>query len=110
VDYLAENTYLIRHAIDGVIEYVEGLERGDYVDHRNRYGRTALMEAALCGHSDFVEELIEVGAEKDLEDNEGCTALDLAENCGRNKQERLRRSHPGYSRESFWKDCKRANI
>jgi hypothetical protein len=64
--YLPENTYLIRHAIDGVIEYLEGLERGDYVNHRNRYGCIALMEAALWGHSDFLEELIKLGTKKDL--------------------------------------------
>ncbi|KAI5790565.1 hypothetical protein FPQ18DRAFT_306493 [Pyronema domesticum] len=100
VDCLAENTHLILHAIEGIIENLKELEEILMydVDHRNRYGPAALMEAALLGHWDFVEELI--NANKDLEDNEGCTALELAENCGRNKKERLRRRHPNYAPES----------
>lgn len=110
MDCLAENTHLILHAIEGIIENLKELEEILMydVDHRNRYGPAALMEAALLGHWDFVEELI--NANKDLEDNEGCTALELAENCGRNKKERLRRRHPNYAPESLWKDCEKKRI
>lgn len=53
------------------------------VDARERlYGRTALMIAAVAGHSDVVALLIEAGADLNVTDLEGSTALTLARSYG----------------------------
>ena len=53
------------------------------VNARERwYGRTALMVAADEGHAEVVRLLIEVGADLNLLDDEGSSALSLARNYG----------------------------
>jgi ankyrin repeat protein len=53
------------------------------VNARERwYGRTALMIAALEGHADIVDLLLEAGADASLVDAEGSTALSLARSSG----------------------------
>jgi len=53
------------------------------VNARERlYGRTALMIAAAAGHGEVVDLLIEAGADVNLADLEGSTALSLARNSG----------------------------
>jgi len=53
------------------------------VNARERwYGRTALMVAAAEGHADVVDLLIEAGADLNLVDAEGSTALSLARSFG----------------------------
>lgn len=59
--------------------------RTNYADVNVRerwYGRTALMIAALEGHSDVVRLLIEAGSNLDVVDEEGASALSLARNYG----------------------------
>lgn len=42
------------------------------------YGMTPLMKAAGLGRKYYVEELLRLGANRDLKDKEGKTALDYA--------------------------------
>jgi ankyrin repeat protein len=42
-------------------------------------GNTALQFAAMSGHTEIVELLLENGADKSLKDNRGMTALQQAE-------------------------------
>lgn len=50
----------------------------DQLHMRNDWGRTPLLQAALLGFDDIVEELVEFGAELDSVDEDGNTALILA--------------------------------
>ncbi|KIW90341.1 uncharacterized protein Z519_08985 [Cladophialophora bantiana CBS 173.52] len=54
-------------------------------------GRSPLMEAALWGRYENVKHLLDFGADKNLEDGEGFTAMQLAEPSTRNGGERYRR-------------------
>lgn len=61
---------------DGVIVQIH---RGASVDKtRSRDGRTPLMIAASLGNFQTVKVLLEAGAQRDLRDNSGKTALDYA--------------------------------
>ncbi len=51
-------------------------------DRTDNQGRTALHWAALLGHEGVVKTLLEQGAQKDLKDEEGNTALQLAQSNG----------------------------
>lgn len=51
-------------------------------DVQNRYGRTALMEAAHRGLNDTVVSLLEAGAKSGFTDNSGYTAMALAQQFG----------------------------
>lgn len=73
----------------GHVDYVRALlrETDIDVDHINRLGWTALLEAVILGdggrpHQEIVELLITAGATPDLPDGDGVTALEHAERRG----------------------------
>jgi uncharacterized protein len=74
-------TGLIRAADRGHVAIVERLlETGIDVDHVNRLGWTALLEAIILGggdrrHTEVVRLLVDAGADLDLADAEGVTPL-----------------------------------
>ncbi len=59
---------IVRTLIDG----------GAAVNERSRFNRTPLMWAAESGQEDVVRFLLETGADKDLVDQDGKSAIDLA--------------------------------
>ncbi|MEU9254361.1 ankyrin repeat domain-containing protein [Streptomyces sp. NPDC048270] len=80
---------LIPAAERGHVDYVRALlrETDVDVDHVNRLGWTALLEAVILGdgghaHEEVVELLITAGATPHLPDGEGVTALEHAERRG----------------------------
>ncbi|MEU9233662.1 ankyrin repeat domain-containing protein [Streptomyces subrutilus] len=80
---------LIPAAERGHVDYVRALlrETDTYVDHVNRLGWTALLEAVILGdggraHQEVVELLITAGATPHLPDGDGVTALEHAERRG----------------------------
>ncbi|MZD06432.1 hypothetical protein GTW43_15190 [Streptomyces sp. SID5785] len=80
---------LIPAAERGHVEYVRALlrETDIDVDHVNRLGWTALLEAVILGdggraHQEIVELLITAGATPGLPDGDGVTALEHAERRG----------------------------
>ncbi|POX53154.1 hypothetical protein C3489_16375 [Streptomyces sp. Ru71] len=73
----------------GHVDYVRAVlaETGTDVDHVNRLGWTALLEAVILGdggrvHQEVVEVLLAAGADPSLPDGEGTTALAHAERRG----------------------------
>ncbi|KRE42605.1 ankyrin repeat domain-containing protein [Knoellia sp. Soil729] len=68
----------------GHVDYVRRVvQTGIDVDHVNDLGWTALLEAVILGdggphHQEIVEILLEAGADRDLADREGVTALEHA--------------------------------
>ncbi|MEV1020459.1 ankyrin repeat domain-containing protein [Streptomyces sp. NPDC050264] len=73
----------------GHVDYVRALlrETGIDVDHVNRLGWTALLEAVILGdggrpHQEIVELLLTAGATPGLPDGDGVTALEHAERRG----------------------------
>ncbi len=81
-------TGLIRAAHRGYAEIVQRLlEAGIEVDHVNRLGWTALLEAVILGdggdaHVETVRVLVEGGADAEIADREGVTPLVHAERSG----------------------------
>ncbi len=82
-------TSLIPAAERGHVDYVRALlrETDIDVDHVNRLGWTALLEAVILGdagraHQEIVELLLTAGATADLPDADGTTALEHAERRG----------------------------
>ncbi|CAL9281271.1 hypothetical protein SUDANB91_00411 [Streptomyces sp. SudanB91_2054] len=82
-------TSLIPAAERGHVDYVRALlrETDIDVDHVNRLGWTALLEAVILGdagraHQEIVELLLTAGATADLPDADGITALEHAERRG----------------------------
>nr|WP_206324289.1 ankyrin repeat domain-containing protein [Streptomyces sp. HNM0574] len=80
---------LIPAAERGHVDYVRALlrETDIDVDHVNRLGWTALLEAVILGdggraHQEIVELLVTAGATPGLPDGEGVTALEHAERLG----------------------------
>ncbi|MBD0844116.1 MULTISPECIES: ankyrin repeat domain-containing protein [unclassified Streptomyces] len=80
---------LIPAAERGHVDYVRAVlrETDIDVDHVNRLGWTALLEAVILGdggraHQEIVELLITAGATPDLPDGDGVTALEHAERRG----------------------------
>ncbi|MCT7354709.1 ankyrin repeat domain-containing protein, partial [Streptomyces sp. 15-116A] len=80
---------LIPAAERGHVDYVRAVlrETDIDVDHVNRLGWTALLEAVILGdggraHQEIVELLITAGATPDLPDGDGRTALEHAERRG----------------------------
>ena len=74
-------TGLIRAADRGHIEIIEELLETDiYIDHVNRLGWTALLEAIILGdggqrHTEVVRLLVQAGADVNLADSNGVTPL-----------------------------------
>ncbi len=81
-------TGLIRAAHRGYVEIVRRLlAAGIEIDHVNRLGWTALLEAIILGdggeaHTDVVRTLVEAGADVDLADRDGVTPLEHARRSG----------------------------
>ncbi|WP_199547793.1 ankyrin repeat domain-containing protein [Streptomyces sp. N35] len=80
---------LIPAAERGHVDYVRAVlrETESDVDHVNRLGWTALLEAVILGdggraHQEIVELLITAGASPSLADGDGMTALEHAERRG----------------------------
>ncbi|MFE7359009.1 ankyrin repeat domain-containing protein [Streptomyces sp. NPDC057543] len=80
---------LIPAAERGHVDYVRAVlrETDIDIDHVNRLGWTALLEAVILGdggraHEEIVELLITAGADPGLPDGEGVTALEHAERRG----------------------------
>lgn len=66
-------------ALHGVVPSVQlHVERKDPLDGRDQNGHTALMIAARRNHHEVCTLLLQAGADPDLQDNDGLTALDLA--------------------------------
>jgi ankyrin repeat protein len=83
----------------GHVEYVRAvLDRTDIdVDHINRLGWTALLEAVLLGdgglrHQGVVRELLAHGADRSIPDRDGVTALEHARRLGHTEIAALLRS------------------
>jgi ankyrin repeat protein len=80
-----DGTGLIRAADRGYTTIVARLLETDVdVDHVNRLGWTALLEAIILGggdaaHTEVVRQLVEAGADVDLADSQGVTPLAHAE-------------------------------
>jgi ankyrin repeat protein len=66
---------------DALLKTAASLQRID-PDRRDRFGRTALIYAALNGRSDLAEQLLRINASVGLKDNYGKTALDYARRSG----------------------------
>lgn len=81
-------TGLIRAADRGHVEIVEELLKTDMaIDHVNRLGWTALLEAIILGdggprHTQVVRLLVEAGADVDLADSNGTLPLEHARERG----------------------------
>lgn len=70
-------------ALHGVVSSIRlHIERKDHLNGRDLNGQTALMIAARKNHLQVCELLLQAGANPDLLDNQGFTALDLAEKAG----------------------------
>ena len=86
IDYKGQtnnSSYLIRATIIERWLFVEPLiERGIDVNLTNKWGATALMYAAFCGHAQSVQLLLEAGADPTIHSKNG-TAMDSAKR-GRN--------------------------
>ena len=83
-----DGTGLIRAAERGYVEIVRRLlETGIEIDHVNRLGWTALLEAIILGeggpeHTEVVRLLVDAGADVDLADANGVTPLEHARSQG----------------------------
>ena len=81
-------TGLIRAADRGHVEIIAELLKTDIkIDHINRLGWTALLEAIILGdggerHSEVVRLLVEAGADVNLADSRGTTPLAHAQQKG----------------------------
>ena len=76
----SKNTFLHYASRLGSVKNVELFTgKGIPINAVNIYGYTPLMEAAVRGHSEIVRVLIKNGARIDLKDNNGKTALQMAE-------------------------------
>lgn len=64
------------------------LDFGAEVNATNKNGRTALMEACLCGRLESVKILLSRGVDRSLRDNRNRRALDLPEPNRKNHKER----------------------
>lgn len=83
----------------GHVDYVRRVvTTGIDVDHVNRQGWTALLEAVVLGdggerHQEVVRTLLEAGADASIADRDGVTALEHAERAGYDDMARILREH-----------------
>ncbi|WP_240929404.1 ankyrin repeat domain-containing protein [Streptomyces coryli] len=97
-DYKLLNRYggtsLIPAGEHGHVEYIREVTTNPKIDvdidHVNNLGWTALLEAVILGdggerHQESVKLLLEGGADKNIEDKNGMTALDHAEDKGQDE-------------------------
>ena len=81
-------TGLIRAAERGHVEIIQELLKTDIpIDHVNRLGWTALLEAIILGeggerHTEVVRLMVEAGADVNLANSNGVTPLDHAQRRG----------------------------
>ncbi|MDI3405266.1 ankyrin repeat domain-containing protein [Streptomyces cavernicola] len=103
-DYGIVNRYggtsLIPAGEHGHVDYIREVTTNPDIDvdvnHINNLGWTALLEAVILGdggedHQESVKLLLEGGADRDIKDNNGQTALDHAEQKGQDEIARLLR-------------------
>lgn len=69
-----------------IIRFLQG--KRVKLEHVNAYGRTALMEVALWGRAETVKYLIDQKVDLEACDGNGMTAIDLAQDLQRNREER----------------------
>ena len=85
---MTKTTGLIRASDRGHVEIVRELLKTDIrVNHVNRIGWTALLEAVILGdggsrHTEIVRLLVDAGADINLPDRDGATPLTHAKNKG----------------------------
>ena len=83
----------------GHVEYVRRVvTTGIDLDHVNRLGWTALLEAVILGdggerHQEVVRILLDAGADASIADRDGVTALEHAERSGYSEMARILREH-----------------
>ncbi|KAF6824865.1 ankyrin repeat protein [Colletotrichum plurivorum] len=85
------------------------LEQEVDVDSRDQKQRTPLMEAVLWTQPDIVRELLKAGADPELKDEDGRSAVDLAAETDRNEEERYRRDNQ-YVENPYEAKAKRRTI
>lgn len=96
------------------------IKHGAEVNTADRYGRTALMEAALFGWVDNVKALLQHNADKYIRDGENRLAVDFAQDHYKNRRERFERAggellssskqRLGYIEDTFRRDIDRQEI
>lgn len=83
----------------GHVDYVRRVvSTGIDIDHVNRLGWTALLEAVVLGdggerHQEVVRILLDAGADASIADRDGVTALEHAERSGYEEMARILREH-----------------
>ena len=65
-----------------LMELQRGIKEGIDINYIDAFGWTALMCASVARHADIVEELLKHGANRNLMNNQGKTALQLANDIG----------------------------
>jgi ankyrin repeat protein len=94
-------TGLIRAADRGHVDIIRTLLTTDIpIDHVNRLGWTALLEAVILGdggprHTEVVRLLVDAGANADLADHQGVTPLEHARRKGQTSVIAILESAPG---------------
>ena len=72
----------------GIASYL--IDKGTYLNIKNKYGETALHIAAKRGYLDIVEQLLASGASKTIADNQGNIPYDLIPDLTWDSKKRLR--------------------
>lgn len=72
----------LRYAEQGNLSEIKKLAEQVDLNHTDSYGWTPLMCACVAGHVDTIEYLLKCGADKEVRNNQGKTALQLAEDMG----------------------------
>lgn len=89
------NTALIVASFHGRVDVVHLLLKygsgadSNFVDSVDFLGRTALLDASRLGHVEIVRLLLDARADKEVEDNRGNSALNLAKSHGHTEIARM---------------------